>query len=179
MLSAWNCAERGERLHRRSGNNDGTENVSQQQEMMQYVLAQKQGCSPNTSPHSVSPQIIQITPDARLTEVQADPIHSGARLSERRDERQDRPAGKGMESGVCQADRRTGNAQSAVSCAERGSKRSRANPQERLQHLATGTAGAAAPQGAGYGAVTAGRREVTAALTTAFYMPFPLRPYNS
>ena len=30
----------------------------------------------------------------------------------------------------------------------------RANPKERLQHLAAGTAGAAAPQGAGYGAVT-------------------------
>jgi len=44
--------------------------------------------------------------------------------------------------------------QPAVSCAERGSERSRANPQERLQHLAAGTAGAAAPQGAGYGAIT-------------------------
>ena len=43
--------------------------------MMQYVLAQKQGCSPNTSPHSVSPQIIQITPDARLTEVQAEGLY--------------------------------------------------------------------------------------------------------
>ena len=32
-------------------------------------------------------------------------------------------------------------------------KGSRANPQKRLQHLAAGTAGAAAPQGAGYGAV--------------------------
>ena len=70
------------------------------------------------------------------------------------DDRQDRPAGKGMESGVCQADRREGNAQPAVSRIERGSERSRANPQERLQHLAAGTAGAAAPQGAGYGAVT-------------------------
>ena len=69
---------------------------------------------------------------------------------------QDRPASKGMESGVCQADRREENAQSAVSCAERGSERSRANPQERLQHLAAGTAGAAAPQGAEYGAVTGG-----------------------
>ena len=59
-----------------------------------------------------------------------------------------------MESGVCQADRREGNAQPAVSRIERGSERSRANPQERLQHLAAGTAGAAAPQGAGYGAVT-------------------------
>lgn len=43
--------------------------------MMQYVLAQKQGCSSNTSPHSVSPQIIQITPDARLTEVQAEGLY--------------------------------------------------------------------------------------------------------
>ena len=41
-----------------------------------------------------------------------------------------------------------------LSYAERGSERSRAKPQERLQHLAAGTAGAAAPQGAGYGAIT-------------------------
>ena len=46
-----------------------------------------------------------------------------------------------------------------ISCAQRRGKRSRANPQERLQHLAAGTAGAAAPQGAGYGAVTDGRRD--------------------
>ena len=59
-----------------------------------------------------------------------------------------------MESRVCQADRRKGNAQSAVSCIERGSERGRANPQERLQYLAAGTVGATAPQGAGYGAVT-------------------------
>ncbi len=84
----------------------------------------------------------------------ANPIHGGARLSERRDERQDRPAGKGMESGVCQADRRKENAQSAVSCFERGGERSRENQKERLQYLAAGTAGAAAPQGAGHGAVT-------------------------
>ena len=70
------------------------------------------------------------------------------------DDRQDRPAGKGMESGVCQADRREENPQSAVSCIERRSERSRANPKERLQYLAAGTAGAAAPQGAGCGAVT-------------------------
>ena len=39
---------------------------------------------------------------------------------------------------------------------ERGdlNRESRANPKERLQYLAAGTAGAAAPQGAGYGAVT-------------------------
>ena len=41
-----------------------------------------------------------------------------------------------------------------VQVTERGSERSRANPKERLQYLAAGTAGAAAPQGAGYGAVT-------------------------
>ena len=83
-----------------------------------------------------------------------------------------------MESGVCPADRREGNAQPAVSCIERGSERSRANPQERLQHLAAGTAGAAAPQGAGYGAVTdKGGGAVNiypAAHPTVFYMPFPL-----
>ena len=39
---------------------------------------------------------------------------------------------------------------------ERGdlNRESRANPQKRLQYLAAGTAGASAPQGAGYGAVT-------------------------
>ena len=86
--------------------------------------------------------------------MKSNPVHGGARLSERRDERQDRPAGKGMESGVCQTDRREGNAQPAVSCVERRSERSRANPKERLQYLAAGTEGATAPQGAGYGAVT-------------------------
>ena len=60
----------------------------------------------------------------------------------------------GNASGVYQTDRQEGNAQPAVSRAERGSERSRANPQERLQYRAAGTAGAAAPQGAGYGAVT-------------------------
>ena len=88
----------------------------------------------------------------------------GARLSERRDERQDRPAGKGMESGVCQADRREENPQSTVSCAERGSERSRANPKEHLQYLAAGTAGAAAPQGAGYGAVKDRAAEIVTAV---------------
>ncbi len=41
--------------------------------------------------------------------------------------------------------------QSAVSCAERGSERSRENQKERLQYLAAGTA---TPQKAGYGAIT-------------------------
>ena len=54
----------------------------------------------------------------------------------------------------------------------------RANPKERLQHLAAGTAGATAPQGAGYGAVTdKGGGAVNiypAAHPTVFYMPFPL-----
>jgi len=63
-------------------------------------------------------------------------------------DRQDLPGG------VCQADRRERNSQPAVSCIERGSERSRANPQERLQHLAAGTAGAAAAQGAGCGAIS-------------------------
>ena len=39
-------------------------------------------------------------------------------------------------------------AQSAVSCIEKGSKRSGENQKERLQYLAAGTA---TPQGAGYG----------------------------
>ena len=53
-----------------------------------------------------------------------------------------------------QADRREENAQSAVSCIERGSERSGENQKERLQYLAAGTAGTANPQKTGYGAVT-------------------------
>lgn len=44
--------------------------------------------------------------------------------------------------------------QSAVSCIERGSERSRENQKERLQYLAAGTAGITAPHKAGYGAIT-------------------------
>ena len=49
--------------------------TSQQQELMQYVLAQKQGGSPDTSLHSISSQIIPTTPIARLTEVQAEDLY--------------------------------------------------------------------------------------------------------
>jgi len=49
--------------------------ASQQQELMQYVLAQKQGGSPDTSLHSISPQIIPTIPIARLTEVQAEGLY--------------------------------------------------------------------------------------------------------
>lgn len=80
-------------------------------------------------------------------------IYDSEKLSQRRDERQDHNPDKGMENRVCQTDRREKNAESAISCIERGSKRSRANPKERLQYLTTGTAGTTAPQGAGYGAV--------------------------
>ena len=45
------------------------------------------------------------------------------------------------------------NAQPAVCCPQRRGKGSRADPQERLQHLTAGTAGASAPQDAGYGVV--------------------------
>ena len=48
--------------------------------------------------------------------------YSGARLPKRRDERQDHPARKGMESEVCQAHCREKYTQSAVSCIERGSR---------------------------------------------------------
>ncbi len=58
-----------------------------------------------------------------------------------------------MERRIHQADRREENAQSAVSCIERGSERSRENQKERLQYLTAGTAGATAPQKAGYGAI--------------------------
>jgi len=75
-------------------------------------------------------------------------------LSERRDERQDRHSHKDMENRVCHTDRRAENAQPEVSCIERGSERSRADTKERLQYLATGTAGTRTAQGTGYGAVT-------------------------
>ena len=61
-----------------------------------------------------------------------------------------------MERRIHQADRREENAQSAVSCIERGSERSGENQKERLQYLATGTEGTTAPQGAGYRAITDG-----------------------
>ena len=61
-----------------------------------------------------------------------------------------------MERRIHQADRREENAQSAVSCIERGSERSGENQKERLQYLAAGTAGTATEQGAGYGAITDG-----------------------
>ncbi len=64
-------------------------------------------------------------------------------ISQRRDERQDYNPDKGMERRIHQADRREENAQSAVSCIERGSERSGENQKERLQYLAAGTAGTA------------------------------------
>jgi len=59
-----------------------------------------------------------------------------------------------MERRIHQADRREKNAQSAVSCIERGSERSRENQKERLQYLEAGTAGTTAPKKAGYGTIT-------------------------
>ena len=59
-----------------------------------------------------------------------------------------------MERRIHKVDRREKNAQSAVSCIERGSKRSGENQKERLQYLAAGTEGTATEQGAGYGAIT-------------------------
>ena len=61
-----------------------------------------------------------------------------------------------MERRIHQADRREENAQSAVSCIERGSERSGENQKERLQYLATGTEGTTAPQKTGYGTITDG-----------------------
>ncbi len=54
---------------------------------------------------------------------------------------------------LSQADRREENAQSAVSCIERGSERSGENQKERLQYLAAGTEGTATTQVAGRGVV--------------------------
>ncbi len=45
----------------------------------------------------------------------ANPVYDSERLSERRGERQDHNPDKGMENGVCQADRREESTQSAVS----------------------------------------------------------------
>jgi len=59
-----------------------------------------------------------------------------------------------MERGICHANRRKANAQSAVSCTQRGSERSRADTKERLQYLVAGTAGTRTAQNAGYGAIT-------------------------
>ena len=56
-----------------------------------------------------------------------------------------------MERRIHQVDRREENAQSTVSCIERGSERSGENQKERLQYLAAGTAN---PQKTGYGAIT-------------------------
>ena len=50
----------------------------------------------------------------------ANPVHSGAGLPQRRDERQG--CGKGIKSGVCQADRQAENTQPAVSCIEEEAK---------------------------------------------------------
>ena len=55
---------------------------------------------------------------------------------------------------LTQADRREENAQSTVSCIERGSERSGENQKERLQYFAAGTEGTTDPQKAGYGAIT-------------------------
>ena len=49
--------------------------VGQQQELMQYILAQKQTGNLDTSLHSISPQIIPTTPTTRLTEVQAEDLY--------------------------------------------------------------------------------------------------------
>ena len=59
-----------------------------------------------------------------------------------------------MERRIHQADRREENAQSAVSCIERGSERSGENQKECLRYLAAGTEGATDPKKTRYGAIT-------------------------
>ena len=49
--------------------------VSQQQELMQYVLAQAQGGNPGIFPHSISTHTPAISSDARLTEIQAEGLY--------------------------------------------------------------------------------------------------------
>ena len=98
-------------------------------------------------------------------------------ISQRRDERQDYNPDKGVERRIHQADRREENAQSAVSCIERGSKRSGDNQKKRLQYLAAGTAGTTAPQKTGYGAVTDRAAGLSMLATTALFWTF-IRPIN-
>lgn len=103
--------------------------------------------------HRAVGYLFQVQGEKEADRSRANPVCGGAGLPQRRDERQDHHSDKGMESGVCQADRRAERAQSAVSCAESGSERSRADTKERLQYLAAGTEGTGT-QGAGYGEVT-------------------------
>ena len=49
--------------------------ISQQQELMQYVLAQKQGGNPDTSLRSISSQVIPTTSIVKLTEIQAENLY--------------------------------------------------------------------------------------------------------
>ena len=49
--------------------------ISQQQELMQYVLAQAQGGNPDIFPHSISTHTPAISSDARLTEIQAEGLY--------------------------------------------------------------------------------------------------------
>ena len=49
--------------------------VSQQQELIQYVLAQAQGGNPDIFLHSISTHTPAINPDAKLTEVQAEDLY--------------------------------------------------------------------------------------------------------
>ena len=51
--------------------------------------------------HRASRDLFQVQGEKAADRGRANPIYGGARLSERRDERQDRPASKSMESGVC------------------------------------------------------------------------------
>ena len=82
-----------------------------------------------------------------------------------------------MERRIHQADRREENAQSAVSCIERGSERSGENQKECLQYLAAGTAGTTAPQKAGYGAITDRAAGLSMLATAALFWTF-IRPIN-
>ena len=103
-----------------------------------------------TSPEALLKLCSDLLADGNRT----NPVHSGERLPQRRDEQQDRNPYKGMENGICQANRREENPQSAVSYTQRGSERSRADTKERLQYFAAGTAGTRTPQDAGYRTVT-------------------------
>ena len=49
--------------------------VSQQQELMLYVLAQTQGGNPNIFPHSIPAHISAINPHVKLTELQAEGLY--------------------------------------------------------------------------------------------------------
>ncbi len=108
----------------------------------------------SSSMRRASRHLFQVQGKEAADRNRANLAYGGERLSQRRDERQDHNPDKDMERRIHQIDCREENAQSTVSCTERGSERSRENQKERLQYLTAGTEETTALQKAGYGAIT-------------------------